>query len=166
MAILVSFMKSLRRYHMKDAQYFLTVVTYRREKLLLLEPQLFWDCWDGFILDAWVVLGDHFHIILAIGGKDISKTVHGFKIKYSRHFRDKHRPGRVWQNRFWDHIIRDQDDLERHLDYIHFNPVKHGVTDDPFEYEHSSLSSYFQEGCYGRDWGVNEELTFEGEYGE
>lgn len=166
MATLNEQMKSLRRYHIEDAQYFLTVVTYRREKLLLIEPQLFWDCWDGFKLDAWVVIDDHFHILVAIGKNDISKTVHGFKVKYSKRFRDKHRSGRVWQNRFWDHIIRDQDDLERHLDYIHFNPVKHGVTNDPFEYEHSSLNMYLQDGYYRRDWGVSEELAFEGEYGE
>ena len=64
------------------------------------------------------------------------------------------RPGRVWQNRFWERIIRDPKDLNNHLDYIHFNPVKHGLVDDPFEYTHSSLGNYFKKGSYSRDWRV------------
>jgi len=159
-------MKSLRRYHIPDALYFLTIVTYKRQKLLLIDPELFWECWASQKLDAWVIMGDHFHAILCTGDDDISKTVHRFKVRYSRRFRDRHRPGRVWQNRFWDHVIRDESDLQRHLDYIHYNPVKHGLTDNPSSYEHSSLSKYVEDGFYSDDWGVNEELGFEGEYGE
>ncbi len=92
--------------------------------------------------------------------------MHDFKITYSRYFRNKYGPGRVWQNRFWDHIIRDQNDFNRHIDYIHFNPVKHGLVIDPFVFEHSSLVGYFAKGYYNRDWGVIDIPEFNDDFGE
>jgi putative transposase len=72
----------------------------------------------------------------------------------------------VWQNRFWDHIIRDQEDMNRHIDYVHYNPVKHGMVTDPSRYDDSSFSAYVREGCYQSDWGVVGEPTMIGEFGE
>jgi len=69
-----------------------------------------------------------------------------------------------WQNRFWDHIIRNQDDINKHIDYIHYNPVKHGLTARPFSWEHSSIHEY--KDYYGADWGVEEKPEFGDEYGE
>jgi len=74
--------------------------------------------------------------------------------------------GRVWQNRFWDHIIRNQEDLNRHIDYIHFNPVKHGFVKSPFDWSHSSIHKYHAEGFYTRGWGLIDTLKFKGEFGE
>jgi len=76
------------------------------------------------------------------------------------------RSGRIWQNRFWDHAIRDQEDLNRHLDYIHYNPVKHGLCKSPAKYSESSFGTYLERGFYDVDWGVNEELAFDGDFGE
>ena len=159
-------MKTLRRYDLKNADYFITVVTYKREKLLHLDIELFWKCWNDIKPKAWVILPDHFHIIINSGSCSISRLIQRFKIKYSRLFRDRYRPGRVWQNRFWDHVVRDQDDLSVHLNYIHYNPVKHGFTDNPFTFVHSSLMRYFENGFYSRDWGAKEKIHFEGEFGE
>ncbi|MFO7909878.1 MAG: hypothetical protein R6U42_07695 [Halomonas sp.] len=60
----------------------------------------------------------------------------------------------VWQPRFWDHIIRDEVDLESHLHYIHFNPVKHGYVEDPKDWRHSSLHVWNNKGLYddGEAW--------------
>lgn len=127
---------------------------------------LFWKCWNEIELKAWVILPDHFHIIINVGGYSISALLHRFKIKYSRLFRQKYRPGRVWQNRFWEHIIRDQKDLKTHLDYIHYNPVKHGYTDNPFIYKYSSLGKYHDESYYSGDWGVQGGIIVDGEFGE
>ncbi len=109
---------------------------------------------------------DHFHILLDIQNGDVSTIMHKFKIKYSRHFRNNYGKGRVWQNRFWDHIIRDQNDFNRHVDYIHYNPVKHGFVNDPFLYTHSSLENYFRKGYYNREWGVDKSLRFNDDFGE
>jgi putative transposase len=158
-------MKTLRRYHFANRDYFVTLVTYRREAMLLLDVNLFWDRWNAPPAVAWVMMPDHAHLIVNPGTKTISEVIHGFKIRYSRRFRDRFRKGRVWQNRFWDHVIRDQEDFNRHVDYIHYNPVKHGVTRDAFDYAHSSLGEFHKQGFYRRDWG-RKELNVVGEFGE
>ncbi len=159
-------MKTLRRYNFKDRDYFITIVTYQRRKILHKDTSLFWKCWDDIKPYAWVIMPDHFHAIINCGNHSISQIIHAFKIKYSRRFRNKFGPGRVWQNRFWDHIIRNQEDLNHHLDYIHYNPVKHGITKNPFDYNNSSLQEYYKDGYYSKDWSVREELYFDKEYGE
>ena len=58
----------------------------------------------------------------------------------------------VWQRRFWEHLIRDQQDFARHMDYIHYNPVKHGHVMCPHQWEHSSFHRWVKEGVYRRDW--------------
>ena len=128
-------------------------------------PSLFYTCWKPIELDAWVILPDHFHVILNVGDNTISNIVHIFKIRYSKWIRQHIRPGRVWHNRFWDHIIRDQKDYNIHLDYIHYNPIRHGLTNDPFSYSQSSLNRFYNAGYYQRDWGVKP-LEFDNVYGE
>ncbi len=159
-------MKSLRRFHLKKGKYFITIVTYNRQHILLNDTSLFWKCWPAVMPEAWCILPDHCHLLMNISNDDVSKVIHGFKIKYSRLYRDHHGPGRVWQNRFWDHIIRDESDWRGHIDYVHFNAVKHGLTDDPFEYVHSSLGNYYRDGLYERNWGVRDAVEFSGEFGE
>jgi len=159
-------MKTLRRFDLRNRQYFITVVTCNRERILLNDIDLFWHCWENAPPDVWVIMPDHFHAIIKVDKISISDVMHKFKKMYSRRFRNNYRKGRVWQNRFWDHAIRNQDDLNRHIDYIHYNPVKHGIILDPFEYKHSSLNIYYDDDYYNRDWGIKEKLEFEGEYGE
>ena len=127
---------------------------------------MFWECWYGRELDAWAVLPDHFHALLQLNDESLSDVIHHFKITYSRHYRDKFGPGRVWQNRFREHVIRDEKDLNRHLDYVHFNPVHHGLVSDPFQYEFSSLQAWHRRGFYPRDWGVKRDIILEGSFGE
>ena len=133
---------------------------------MLKDVHLFRDCWKNNHPIAWVILPDHFHAILKVEGRSISGLMHSFKITYSRRFRDANRKGSVWQNRFWDHIIRDQSDFNKHIDYVHYNPVRHGLLTDPFEYEHSSLTEYYKADYYERDWRVEDPMEFEGDFGE
>jgi putative transposase len=146
-------MKTLRRIDIRECLYFITVCTLKKGEYLLLEPGIFWESWPLPKPEAWVILPDHFHLIVSSGENGISDLMHDFKIKYSIRYRFRYRTGRIWQHRFWDHIIRDQDDLNRHIDYIHYNPVKHGLIDSPFLYEHSSIHEYHRQGYYERDWG-------------
>jgi len=76
------------------------------------------------------------------------------------------RLGRVWQNRFWDHIIRDQNDLNRHIDYIHYNPVKHGCISKPKDWPHSSFRHYVKAGVYQDDWGAVPIVGMDNDFGE
>ena len=59
----------------------------------------------------------------------------------------------IWQRRFWEHLIRDEDDLSRHIDYIHYNPVKHGLVRKAADWEWSSFHRYVRVGTYEREWG-------------
>ena len=94
---------------------FVTVVTYDRDRILVDAADLFHSSWSRVRPPAWVVMPDHFHAILDVGTSNISDIMHAFKIRFSRRYRDSVRPGRVWQNRFWDHVIRDEGDLESPL---------------------------------------------------
>jgi putative transposase len=159
-------MKTLKRYDLRNTTYFITCVTYQRRRILTHDIALLWQCWGMPKPMARVLLPDHFHFILNKYAKSISDIMHSFKITFSRYYRNRYGAGRVWQNRYWDHIIRDESDLNRHIDYIHYNPIKHGLAKDPFLYPHSSLKEYADTGYYSRDWGVKEADQFEGEFGE
>ena len=61
----------------------------------------------------------------------------------------------IWQRRFWEHAIRDDADLARHVDYIHFNPVKHGHVDRAKDWPYSSFHRYVRDGAYPADWAAD-----------
>ncbi|SYZ72802.1 conserved hypothetical protein [Candidatus Zixiibacteriota bacterium] len=159
-------MKTLRRYHLQNRQYFVTVVTHNRNRFLLDDLSLFWSCWMTIPLVAWVILPDHFHTIIDVESANISDIMRNFKLRYALRWRKNDAVGKCWQNRFWDHIIRDQNDLNLHLDYIHYNPVKHGLVTNPFDYPHSSLMNFCGKGLYEPNWGIKENMKFGGDYGE
>ncbi len=66
----------------------------------------------------------------------------------------------IWQRRFWEHAIRDENDFERHFDYIHYNPVKHGYVNHPIDWQYSTLHRWTKVGVYSPDWGRGP-LTFD-----
>ena len=75
---------------------------------------------------AWVLLPEHVHMIIDHKDASISLIMKRLKLSFSYHYRRKvglYR-GHIWQPRFWDHIIRDQEDMNRHIDYIHYNPCE------------------------------------------
>ena len=70
----------------------------------------------------------------------------------------------VWQRRFWERTIRDAEDLARHIDYIHFNPVKHGYVTRPCDWKWSSFYRYLRRGYYSLDWGdVEQDMSLSGQ---
>jgi putative transposase len=71
----------------------------------------------------------------------------------------------LWQRRFWEHTIRDDEDFERHVDYIHFNPIKHGFVDRVRDWPHSSFHAYVKGGVLPEDWG-GDIREFHGRFGE
>ena len=167
-------MTDIRRYFESGQTSFLTHVTFERRPILVCDVDLFWVAAESFLqtqnneLVAWCILPDHFHAMMASKDGDVSEAVRRFKLKFSGLYRSRHKlkSGRLWQYRFWDHILRDTKDFNMHLDYIHYNPVKHGYVADPFVYEHSSLNEFFQSGRYNRDWGQHCAPKFEDEFGE
>jgi putative transposase len=60
----------------------------------------------------------------------------------------------VWQRRYWEHVIRDEADLRHHVEYIHYNPVKHGYVARPIDWQFSSFRRFVKSGVYAEDWGA------------
>ena len=116
-----------------------------------------------FTLDAVVVLPEHLHIVMTLPDGDADFSNRCSLIK--RRFTDavataqghvpRHRNGEpaLWQRRFWEHTIRDDRDFERHVDYVHFNPVKHGLVSRVRNWPHSSFHRYVRRGLLPEDWG-------------
>ncbi|MBD2607833.1 hypothetical protein H6G81_25770 [Scytonema hofmannii FACHB-248] len=71
----------------------------------------------------------------------------------------------VWQRRFWEHQIRDEYDFNKHVDYIHYNPVRHGYVNIPSSWHYSSFHRYVKQGIYEIDWGAGVELKFPDDVG-
>jgi len=167
-------MTNIRRYFKQGNVYFLTHVTHGRIPILIDQFDLVWLAIQSgkeetpFDLIAWVVLPDHLHIVIDPLDNDLSSLMKRIKLSFSTSYRKRvsMRAGRVWQYRFWDHIIRDQQDFNRHIDYVHYNPVKHGLAANPFQWDYSSFHRYFKEGYYREDWGAKELLEFQGAFGE
>lgn len=71
----------------------------------------------------------------------------------------------VWQRRYWEHLIRDDEDYARHVEYIHYNPVKHGLAESPKDWPWSSFHDYVGKGVYDVNWGAGEVMTFDEDIG-
>jgi len=116
-----------------------------------------------FTVDAVVVLPDHLHIVMTLPDGDADYPNRWRLIK--RRFTDavanldvpiaRHPNGEqaLWQRRFWEHTIRDDRDFERHVDYIHFNPVRHGLVARVRDWPYSSFHRYVRRGLLPEDWG-------------
>jgi putative transposase len=124
-----------------------------------------------FDLEAVVILPDHLHCVwtLAPGDKDFSSRWSLIKGHFSRAIekgerisqsRAKRGERGLWQRRFWEHLIRDQSDFNRHVDYVHWNPVKHGWVRRVADWPHSSFHAFRQRGIYPEDWGGENVPTF------
>lgn len=73
----------------------------------------------------------------------------------------------IWQRRFWENTIRDEDDYQNHFDYLHYNPVKHGYVERVRDWQWSSFHRYVQQGVYSIHWGDLTEARFNGiDFGE
>jgi putative transposase len=127
-----------------------------------------------FSILAWVVLPDHMHWLwrLPEGDADFATRWRRIKSNFSRslpptEWRSASRIARrergIWQRRYWEHQIRDADDLQRHMDYIHYNPVKHGWVASPGDWPHSSFAHHLARGVYTRDWLAGSEVEIKGD---
>ena len=112
---------------------------------------------------AWVVLPEHLHAVWTLppGDADFSTRWLLIKAAFSRGIlREDHVPAAslrkgergIWQHRFWEHFVRDEDDLHRHIDYVHFNPVKHGYAERAGLWPYSSIHRYIRQGVLAPDW--------------
>ncbi|MGK7295921.1 MAG: REP-associated tyrosine transposase [Candidatus Wenzhouxiangella sp. M2_3B_020] len=103
-----------------------------------------------------VILDDHLHFLLRGSSADIPRWVSAFKqrINFDRRNAGLAWAG-LWQKRYYEHVIRGDADFRRHLDYIHYNPVKHGYVDSAQDYPWSSFRHWVGRGAYETDWGTS-----------
>jgi putative transposase len=112
---------------------------------------------------AVCILPDHLHAVWRLPPTDADFSTRWQRIKahFSHSFpaqaersQSKQRQGEkgIWQRRFWEHQIRDDADLQRHVDYLHYNPVKHGLASRVSDWPHSSFHRYVREGQLPLDW--------------
>lgn len=117
-----------------------------------------------FEIVAWVVLPDHMHCIWTLPPDDADYATRwrliksGFSRQLSESFetspsKTSRRERGIWQRRYWEHLIRDERDLTTHLDYIHYNPVRHGHVDCVVDWPYSTFHRYVAEGHYPAEWG-------------
>jgi putative transposase len=169
-----------RRARTEGSTYFFTLVTYDRRRFLC-EPEniallktafRYVMAQHPFKIEAIVVLPDHLHCIWVLPERDNNfstrwRLVKGyFTRKCDAAYRGHRSASRkrkgeqaVWQRRFWEHQIRDEQDFIRHVEYIHYNPVKHGLVKVPREWPHSSFHRYVQAGIYDEAWGDGDEIV-------
>ncbi|MFQ1941712.1 REP-associated tyrosine transposase [Aeromonas veronii] len=119
-----------------------------------------------FEIIAMVVMPDHLHAIWQLPPDDSDYPMRWSLIKagFSRNLakteriresRVRKRERGIWQRRYWEHLIRDDKDLQAHVDYIHFNPVKHGYCAKPVDWSYSSIHRHIAAGGIGPDWAIN-----------
>ncbi len=174
-------MTEYRRHRVKGGIYFFTVNLAERNRELLTERiEVLRGAFrvvkyqHPFNIDAIVILPEHLHTIWTLpeGDDDFSCRWRQIKSYFSRHIAKGERisPSRtrkqergIWQRRFWEHSIKDEEDFIKHVDYIHYNPVKHGYVDYVGDWPYSSFHDYVQRGIIPYDWagGKNLEMDLE-----
>jgi putative transposase len=168
-------MPRYRRAFQPGGTFFFTVVTENRAPILISEPgrQFLHDAFDAcrqarsFIIDAVVLLPDHFHLLLTLppGDADYATRIAFIKSHFTRSYlahggqerlrsdsRMKSRRRGVWQRRFWEHAIRDENDFNNHRDYIHYNPIKHNLVECAHAWPYSTFARAVEAQWYVPDW--------------
>ena len=175
-------MPDYRRYRIPGGCYFFTVNLLDRNQSLLVNhigllrvsikvvKQK-----HPFHIDAWVILPDHLHCVWTLppGDSDFSTRWKAIKTHFSKQilpteWRSKNRIKRgergIWQRRFWEHAIRNDEDYAAHIDYIHFNPVKHGLVNRVADWPYSTFHRFVDNGVVASDWAG--EIDMEMDVGE
>ncbi|MBT9500190.1 MAG: transposase [Burkholderiaceae bacterium] len=170
-----------RRNRLPGASYFFTVTLADRQASTLTDHiALLGDSMRTvqqqlpFTTDAIVVLPEHLHCVWTLPETDSDYPARWKAVKagFTKGLRLagvalQSRPDGgfdLWQRRYWEHTLRDEADVARHIDYIHYNPVKHGWVTRAVDWPHSSFHRYVRMGVYPEDWGIAADI--DGAFGE
>ena len=169
-------MRNYIRDKTKGGCYFLTFnLIDRKSQLLLTHMDQFRIAYaktvqrHRFHLDAIVVLPDHVHMMITLleDSYNYAIVVASLKSQFSKQLhnteiislsRQAKRERGIWQRRFWEHRIRDDTDYRQHMDYIHYNPVKHGYVVNPQDWQYSTLHKLTEKGVYPSDWAKGDKV--------
>jgi len=174
-------MSNYRRNRVPGGTYFFTINLLERKKTLLVDhiDELRFAVaktrnHNPFHVDGWVILPDHMHCIWTLpkGDDDYSGRWRAIKTTFSKSTpkteyqsktRIKHKERGIWQRRFWEHTIRDEVDYQNHMDYLHFNPVKHALVKNVQDWEYSTFHHLVKKGVYPTNWGGEDIKIITGE---
>lgn len=166
-------MSNYRRARVPGGSYFFTLVTHDRRSILTNENtraalraaiQAVREE-HPFVVEAWVLLPDHLHCLWRLPDDDYS--LRWAKIKrFTRHHLGLSVGEKLWQPRYWEHCIRDENDFARHADYIHWNPVKHGLVRCAADWHYSTFQRFVAAGVYPENWGVADDKFGDRKFGE
>lgn len=169
-------MSDYRRYFVPGGTFFFTVVTYARRPILITEGgrRFLRTAIESvrkrhpFSLVANVLLPDHWHLVIQLPAGDdrYSLRIKQIKAKFTEQWMSEDLPEAkvtasqqkrgergIWQPRFWEHTVLDEEDLERCVDYIHWNPMKHKLVSRVRDWEWSSFHRFVESGQYDAGWG-------------
>ncbi|QDS96210.1 Transposase IS200 like protein [Roseimaritima multifibrata] len=182
-------MSDYRRYFVPGGTFFFTVVTYGRRPILTTDDgrEFLRNSLTSvrkrhpFLLVANVLLPDHWHLIMQLPSGDdrYSLRMKQIKAKFTDQWLEAGLPEPVvtesqgkrgergiWQPRYWEHTVRDEADLERCADYVHWNPRKHKLVDRVRDWQWSSFHRFVRLGQYDIDWGGTAPGGVEDDWGE
>lgn len=168
-------MSNYRRNKISGASYFFTLCLRNRQSKLLTEhiqelriAYKKTQTKKPFVTEAMVVLPDHLHALWTLpeNDADYPNRIRLFKSHFTRQLprnlkktnnknRQKHGQTGVWQLRYWEHTIQSEQDFINHVDYIHYNPVKHGHVRQVKYWEYSTFHQHVNRGIYDKNWGMD-----------
>jgi putative transposase len=178
-------MPEYRRSQINGGSFFFTVVTYNRIPLFN-NPncrKILHAAWEDtrnrfpFKTIAICLLPDHLHCIWQLPENNTNYSIRWKEIKrlFTKQYlkeigpgeqrnesRQKRQEAAIWQRRFWEHTIEDDEDFERHLDYIHYNPIKHGYVKKTSDWKWSTFHKFVNEGIYDIGWVGGDEGRIQG----
>jgi len=118
---------------------------------------------DSDFATRWRLIKHFFSRSCSVGRMGEAERTHQSGAdKVANPSRTKKREKPVWQRRYWEHLIRDEQDWRKHMDYIHYNPVKHGIVNAPIQWPYSSFKQCVKKGWYSSEWGSSEPGTIAG----
>ena len=156
---------NIRRYYVPNAIVFITQVVARRQPIFQSEQHLnlllatIREAKERypFRMLAYVFLPDHFHLLIRPAAPVThTQIMHSIKPNFTKAYKQSigiNGSMIFWQKRYWDHVIRDERDFTTRMDYIHMNPVRHGLVRRPEEWPHSSFLVWQGRGAYPKYWG-------------
>ena len=163
-------MSNYKRLFLNQYKYvFITIVTYNRNPILLENIEILKTSINNahlkfnFDIVAIAIMPEHLHMVIKLDNiNDYPKIIYSIKYYFSRHIaipkqklsESKIKKGEkgVWQRRYWEHTIRNEKDLYKHLDYIHFNPIKHNLVKSLKDYKYSTFNKFVKSGLYDENW--------------
>ncbi len=173
-------MTNYRRAFIENSYVFITVVTFNRHPILIDNIDLLKESirnsqkYFNYQIIGLVILPEHFHIIIKPNiiheypriiasikyyfSRNSNLTIHYSSHQTLNNSQLKKREKGIWQRRYWEHTIKDQEDLNRHLDYIHYNPVKHRAVSSVRDWMYSTFHEFVKLGYYDVNWGSIDDI--------